>query len=363
MPEPSRRPPALPPAAVAAAAAAGGTPAAADAASLASAGPRPGAADTPAQQAWLAACTLDVAVRKAGNVSRASAGHGMQAAQFVAAAAAAAPALLRAGATLGERIEGATRASLAVAGCNTNLGIVLLGAPLAAAMQAVPVAARAEAVAGAAAGAGAADAAEAAARALRAAVVCVLQASTRDDAVQAFRAIAAANPGGLGEAPAEDVRSAPTTTLREAMALAAQRDRIAEAWAGDFAPVFDLGLPAFRDGLRAAARTGAGPAAAARAATLCAYVELLAGGPDSHIVRKHGEAVAQSVMVAAQGHREALRGGRLHEATPAWVAWDEALKRLGVNPGTSADLVVATAFAGLWCEQCAGAAPLAAASL
>nr|MDP9125878.1 triphosphoribosyl-dephospho-CoA synthase [Pseudomonadota bacterium] len=29
---------------------------------------------------------------------------------------------------------------------------------------------------------------------------------------------------------------------------------------------------------------------------------------------------------------------------PAWAAWDESLKARGLNPGTSADLCVATAL-------------------
>ena len=41
-----------------------------------------------ARSAFLCACRLDVAVRKPGNVSRASPGHGMQAAMFLASAAA-----------------------------------------------------------------------------------------------------------------------------------------------------------------------------------------------------------------------------------------------------------------------------------
>jgi triphosphoribosyl-dephospho-CoA synthase len=31
-------------------------------------------------------------------------------------------------------------------------------------------------------------------------------------------------------------------------------------------------------------------------------------------------------------------------ANPAWAAWDESLKARGLNPGTSADLCVATAL-------------------
>ena len=68
------------------------------------------------------------------------------------------------------------------------------------------------------------------------------------------------------------------------------------------------------------------------------FVEFLARQPDSHIVRKHGELVAHIVMVTAQ----AWRAHDGLETDPGFVAWDESLKARSINPGTSADLTVAT---------------------
>jgi triphosphoribosyl-dephospho-CoA synthase len=68
------------------------------------------------------------------------------------------------------------------------------------------------------------------------------------------------------------------------------------------------------------------------------YVALVGAFPDSHIVRKHGEAVAHTVMASAQ----AWRGVADTDVSPAFAAWDESLKARGINPGTSADLTVAT---------------------
>ncbi len=70
-------------------------------------------------------------MRKPGNVSLHSAGHDMRAQQFLDSARASAPALFDPRAGVGARIEAAVRATRAVAGCNTNLGILLLCAPLA----------------------------------------------------------------------------------------------------------------------------------------------------------------------------------------------------------------------------------------
>ena len=306
------------------------------------------------RRAFLRACVLDVAARKPGNVSVASAGHRMRAGQFLASARAAAAPLFAPRRPVGERIEGAVRATLAVAGCNTNLGIVLLCAPLAAAGERWR---RDDGLAG-----------------LRAELEAVLQGLDRADAQAAYRAIALARPAGLGRAPRQDVADAPTVGLREAMALAAGRDRIAHQYAHAYADVFDVGLPAFEAAFGAshemALDTAGQPSrvappgalspsarlpapAPSRRLAACgamqrAFLEYLAAFEDSHIVRKHGAAVAHSVMAQAVPWRERARCRERLDADPAFAAWDEALKSAGINPGTSADLCVATALlAGL----------------
>lgn len=270
---------------------------------------------TPAA-AFVAACRLDVAVRKPGNVSLASPGHGMRAEQFIASAQAAALPLFAAGSAVGERIERATAATWAAAGCNTNLGIVLLCAPLAAALERPGP--------------------------LPAAVESVLAALTVDDARAAYRAIAAAQPGGLGRAEQEDVHAAPSVTLRAAMALAAERDSIARQYANGFAEVFEAAR--LRPAPPGFSLMADPPSPETTAHVQQLWLHWLAGEPDSHIVRKHGAAVAHSVMSTAQGWLGVARP----DADPAFAAWDEALKSARINPGTSADLTVATLLAAAW---------------
>jgi len=263
--------------------------------------------------AFVGACMLDVAVRKPGNVSRASPGHGMAAVQFEASARAAAGPLCRAGARVGARIEAAVAATRAVAGCNTNLGILLLCAPLAMAAERLP----------AAPGPGA----------LSQAVREVLAGLDAADAAAVFRAIANANPGGLGEARAQDVHRPPTVGLVAAMALAAERDLIARQYRDGFADLWATGVPAVPAGL-----PPENPAA-----VLAVFLAWLSAYPDSHIVRKHGAAVAQTVMQAAQGWRLRHDAG-VHDD---WAAWDRSLKGARINPGTSADFTVATLMASM----------------
>ncbi len=277
------------------------------------------AAADAARAAFMRACALDVQVRKPGNVSVHSPGHGMDAALFLASAEAAAGPLFEPGARVGPRIEAAVRATWAVAGCNTNLGILLLCAPLALAVEVQTRATRVDA--------------------LRAALAQVLGELDRADAAAAYRAISQANPGGLGSAVDQDVHHEPSIDLRAAMALAADRDSIAAQYRDGFALVFDTALPALGPAFFATA--GDPPDAGTVASVQCAFLALLSSVPDSHIARKRGLPVATAVMQQAQAwHARALAGDAL-DADPGFLAWDAALKADGINPGTTADLLVA----------------------
>lgn len=273
------------------------------------------------RRAFLDACRLDVEVPKPGNVSVRSAGHGMHATQFLASAEASADALFAPGEPVGRRVLDAVARSFDAAGCNTNLGIVLLVAPLAAALEQTGRPLTAEQ--------------------WHAATERVLARLDLDDTRLAYRAIALANPGGLGDAPEQSVHDTPTIALRDAMALAATRDSIARQYAEGFRDVFETGLAAWRDL----------PGDPPRLATLHVFLTFLETWPDSHIVRKHGAAVAHSVTVAARTRHTqwlaALREAKRNAADTndtAFDAWDAELKSRAINPGTSADLTVATLF-------------------
>ena len=275
-----------------------------------------------ARACFLRACELDVAVRKPGNVSRASSGHGMHAELFIASAHAAAGPLFEAGACVGERIEAAVEASWAVAGCNTNLGILLLCAPIARSVERWPEA-RTPA-------------------ALREAIESVLSELDLADARAAYRAIARANPGGLGAAPSEDVHSLPSVDLRAAMALAAPRDSIARQYRDGYADLFDAAPTPLGKGFSLMETLDfSQPDVSTTMAVQRLYLALLSRFADSHIVRIHGEPVAHIVMSAAQAWAARSRAVSMLDSDPQFAAWDAALKADRINPGTTADLTVA----------------------
>jgi triphosphoribosyl-dephospho-CoA synthase len=263
--------------------------------------------------AFVAACRDELAAPKPGNVHVFADGHRMSVADFLRSADAAAGPLTEAGARVGQRILGAVAATRAMVGTNTNLGIILLCAPLAAA-------------------------AEVATANLRAALADVLQGLDVADANLAFQAIALAAPGGLGQAARHDVHAVATVTLRQAMADAADRDRIAHQFSTDFEDIFDRGLAEFD----AASQRWPN----SEWVTLAVYLGFLATFPDTHIVRKYGTAAADEVRHAATAFHLRLRSpDEPTDLLADLLAWDTDLKQRGLNPGTSADLTVATLFA------------------
>lgn len=265
--------------------------------------------------AFEAACLAELDALKPGNVHRHGDGLESEVADFERSAAAAAPMIAAEGLTVGERIEEAVRATRSVVSHNTNLGIILLAAPLAQAALTGP------------------------SDDLRLALAEVLRSLTIEDAQCAYRAIRTAEPGGLGRVAEHDVTADPDTTLIEAMRAAETRDRIAWNYANGFVDVFDLGLKWRRGGL---SRWGDVPWV-----TTYVYLGFLAHIPDTLIERKFGGQAAAEILDEARPIESGL--AQCHdpkEMAGPLTAFDSSLRERGLNPGTSADLTVATLFAG-----------------
>jgi triphosphoribosyl-dephospho-CoA synthase len=260
------------------------------------------------------ACIWEATARKPGNVHRFRDFDDASYVDFLMSAAVLAPVLeLAPGRRVGETVLQAVHSTRAVVPSNTNLGIVLLLAPLAAVPERED---------------------------LRSGLVRVLEALDVEDARLVYHAIRLASPGGLGEAPEQDVRAEPTQTLRQVMALAAGRDLIARQYADGFGEVFDDGVPALSRGLE---RTGS-----LEGGIVSCHLHLMASYSDSLIARKRGPAEAEE---AARRARHVLDAGwpgmpASRAALADLDAWLRAAGR-GRNPGTTADLVAACLFVAL----------------
>jgi triphosphoribosyl-dephospho-CoA synthase len=229
---------------------------------------------------------------------------------FALSAQAIGPALDRARSEgVGTAVLAAVEATRSVVATNTNLGMILLLAPLAAIPDGTPT---------------------------REGVETVLRSLTLDDAKQAFEAIRRARPSGLGSVTNQDVASEPTTTLTEAMRLAANRDSVARQYALGYADVFDVALPCLI------------PELPLETAIIKAHLTLLEHLPDSLIARKLGWDAAEeasrraAVVLAADWPRNERSVSMLREFDH-WLR-DRSHAR---NPGTTADLVAAALFVAL----------------
>lgn len=284
------------------------------------------------------ACRLEATAPKPGNVSPGRPFADTTYEDFVASAAAIRAPMAAAGArNLGDTIWLSVEATSRTTCANTNLGIVLLLAPLARAAAQLSESSWPPAVGERM-------------RSWRLELRRVLMETTVDDARSAYRAIRLAHPGGLGSAADQDVAREPTVTLLEAMQRASDRDGIAREYATAFETTFQRGVPALL--------TARGDGLTWNDALIETFLAILVAAPDTHIARRGGEERARHVSALA---RDALRAGgvRSEGGKQAIAAMDTALRdaRNVANPGTSADLTAAAAFVVLLTGEAAADQP------
>lgn len=243
------------------------------------------------------ACAWEALADKLGNVNRRHDFADVTLVDFILSAAAIAPVLADVPSLgLGRSVLQAVRATRSVCATNTNLGLILLLAPLAYSIE-------------------------------RAALTAWLDAAGVDEARLLVQAIREAKPGGLGRTAEQDVAEEPTLPVVPLMRLASQRDRIARQYANGFAEVFDEVVPDLRAGL------GEG----LNAAICQAQLRQLARHGDSLIARKCGRAASEECR------RRAALAGADPSQRPALDSWLRADGHRR-NPGTTADLLTAGLF-------------------
>jgi triphosphoribosyl-dephospho-CoA synthase len=272
----------------------------------------------PINAAATLACIYEATARKPGNVyPGADFDETTTYASFVKSAIAIGPFIEKAPSLgVGITVLDAVRATRDVVGSNTNLGTLLLIAPLAA----VPADVR-----------------------LEDGIGHVLAALTPDDTHHVYEAIRISQAGGLGRSATADVSSdpPPNLSLTEAMRLAADRDLVAKQYVNKFDDVFVGAAGAIEFGL--ALNCGL------ESAILQAFLIQLAHFPDSLIQRKCGPAIAEEARVRAEGvlmsggESDGLGSEKFQRALDDFDCWLRADGHRR-NPGTTADLIAAGLF-------------------
>ncbi len=253
------------------------------------------------------ACLLEATARKPGNVHRFLDFDNVGYLDFALSAAAIAEPMAKAQTRpLGETILDAVRSTRRLVATNTNLGIILLIAPLAGIETRDELSHR-------------------------------IASTTVEDARLAYQAIGIAHPGGMGKVPDHDLDSVPSVSLLEAMRLAADRDSVARQYTCNFADVYELALPALAQAIidRQPLET----------AIITTHLAVLSQLPDTLIRRKRGEAVAREASARASdvlgsGWPDSVETVRKFDA---WLRDDGHAR----NPGATADLVTAALFLAL----------------
>lgn len=260
------------------------------------------------------ACLLEANAPKPGNVHRGADFDDLTLNDLAASAVAIAPAMQAAARQgVGPAVLQAIQATRAVTSTNTNLGTVLLLAPLAC----VPPEAE-----------------------LQSGLAGVLNDLSAEDAAMVYRAINIAQPGGMGHVTEMDIADAPPTSLLDAMQAAAERDMVARQYTNGFAEIFGEVMPQLVAGRKAGWSLPL--------SIVHAQINLISRHGDSLIARKCGQDISH---LAAAHAASVLQSGQpgdesYHTALADFDFWLRSDGRRR-NPGTTADLLAAGLFVAL----------------
>jgi triphosphoribosyl-dephospho-CoA synthase len=262
------------------------------------------------------ACIWEATARKPGNVHRYRDFDDTTYLDFLHSAAAIAPILETACERhVGETVLKSVQTTRSITSTNTNLGIILLLAPLAT----VPYPEN-----------------------LRTGLKQVLANLDVTDSRAVYEAFRLARPGGLGQVSEQDISQEPSLPLRDLMAMASDRDMVARQYFTFYSDVLNDGVPELLLAI------GKQPAISLEEAIIYCQLRLMAKHPDSLIARK---TCASDAEEASRRAGKAL-GRFWTDGETRWKeltkldAWLRA-KGNSRNPGTTADLVTACLFIAL----------------
>lgn len=279
-------------------------------------------------QCYYHACIAELQAIKPGNVHIFADGHRMSIDDFMQSATVSAPLISKNSSGVGERIFESVSATHNAVNCNTNLGIILVISPLIQALlhrfqsdnalQSTSVFKPTLAQ-------------------LKIHLIQVLESLDVNDAKYVAGAIRLAKPAGLGSVATYDVNAPITDSLYTLMQAADSRDHIAYQYTHHFETIIDVALPIYEAALKRYQNEAW--------AVTSLYLNILSQVPDSHVARKYGQTFARALMLEAKPfYNDFAHASNPKTQLAMLLTWDTALKERQINPGTTADLTVATIF-------------------
>ena len=259
-------------------------------------------------------CDTEIKSLKPGNVHKYSKGHGMNLKDFLKSSLIISKCLTKNNLDLGKKILISVNEIQNKIKKNTNLGIILMLSPIATIVQEEGVISKEE---------------------LLKKIKSLIKKQNIKNSIPIFKAISLTSPGGLGFSKKYDVNEPPNTNLYKAMEFAKKKDLIARQYCNGFEDIYKIGIPAYKKfynkwGKVDWALTGV-------------YLTFLKKFNDSHIVRNKGNKIATSIKKEAKKYYFFLkRNKNLTKIKKKLLIFDKKLKSKRINPGTIADLAVAT---------------------
>ena len=261
--------------------------------------------------AYLFACRKDIEIIKPGNVNIKSPHPDTKAEVYLESSLLSSKELFKTDYSLGERILNSIKITRSKVKTNTNLGIILLCAPIIHACIYFNN------------------------LTLREGIKKTLSTSTVKDTQDLCMAINISAPGGLGTREIYDTASKPTVSILEIMNHSASYDRISYQYSHDYSDIFDFIIPrlVFLNKKHNSLDISLS----------LMFMEILAKIPDSHISRKFDDKIAKKTSNNASDLLKILD----REYSPDYLVdrlnnLDYEYKKKGINPGTTADLLVAS---------------------
>ena len=215
---------------------------------------------------------------------------------------------------LAQKIFRSVQVTRQVVSTNTNLGIVLLCVPIVQACIQLPN------------------------KTLRQSIQDEIEGLDIDDAQLILDAIQLADPSGLGTSEVHDVFEPASAPVRVIMSHAKDKDLIARQYACGYTDIFGKGF----DTIDRLLELGLNESEVVTAV----FLFFLGEHPDTHIVRQHGSVVAAEIqreaVILFQEFQDSIQERAMLDQL---LRFDSEWKSREINPGTSADLTVATLFA------------------
>ena len=261
-------------------------------------------------------CDSEMESLKPGNVHKFAVGHDMTVNDFLKSSLIISKCLTKNNAGLGVKILNSVKEIKKKVKKNTNLGIILMISPIVSVIL---------------------KEGEISKKDLSIKINSLIKKQSVKDSILIYKAISIISPGGLGSSKKYDVNKTPKINLYKAMEFSKNKDLIAKQYCNGYKDIFKIGIPAYKKfynkwGKVNWALTGV-------------YLTFLGKFNDSHIMRNKGNRTAINVRNEAKKYYYFLKDNKnIAKIKKKLLFFDKKLKSRGINPGTTADLTIATLF-------------------